>query len=219
MQTKVVLALSALLIIVGAASFYLLEYDQAFASLSTKDKVCASLFQSVTTRTAGFNSCNIAGLSSASVFIMIIFMFIGGSPGSTAGGVKTTTVAVLWAILTSGFRRREDIECYGRKIPYEVIQKAISVFVMSLLVVIVFLIMMLMAEKKFFVDILFETVSAFGTVGLSTGITPELSERGKLIITLLMFIGRLGPLTIGFAFMKYRKPVRYEYAEERLMIG
>jgi len=184
-----------------------------------KDKILNSLFQSITARTAGFNTCNLSALSSASLLLMMILMFIGGSPGSTAGGIKTTTAVVLWSAVSGGFKQRENTELYKRTIPTDVIQKAISVFIVSLLVILVFCLFLLYFEKKFFLDVLFETVSAFGTVGLSRGITSQLSDKSKVLITLLMFIGRLGPLTIGYAFTKYKKPARYSYAEERVMIG
>ena len=184
-----------------------------------KDKILVSFFQSVTSRTAGFNTCDIAGLSAASLFMITILMFIGGSPGSTAGGIKTTTVAVLWAAVISSFRQKEESELYKRTIPLEVVRKAVSVFLISLLIVVAFFLLLLYIEPERFKALLFETVSAFGTVGLSTGLTSLFSQKGKIVVTLLMFIGRMGPLTITYAFMRFRKPSRYAYAEERVMIG
>lgn len=218
-QTKVVLVTSFLLIVGGALAFYAIENNNTFSSLGTKEKVLSSLFQSITARTAGFNTCDFSKLSSATLLLMILLMFIGGSPGSTAGGIKTTTVSILWAMLISGFKRKENVELCKRTIPYDVIQKAISVFVASFTIVTIFALLLLYIEKKVFHDILFETMSAFGTVGLSTGATSQLSGKGKVIITLLMFIGRLGPLTIGYAFTRFGKPARYIYAEERPMVG
>jgi trk system potassium uptake protein TrkH len=151
--------------------------------------------------------------------VAIVLMFIGASPGSTGGGIKTTTVAVLWSAVVSGLRRRVDTEIYRRTIPTEVLQKAVSVLVISLIVVLVFGLVLLYYEEAPFRSILFETVSAFGTVGLSTGITPQLSQAGKIAVTLLMFTGRLGPLTIAYAFLRQRRPAPYRYAEERVMIG
>lgn len=219
MQTKIVLVSSFLLILGGAWIFYIIENNNSLNSLSLKEKVLVSTFQSVTARTAGFNTCDFSNLSSATLLLMILLMFIGGSPGSTAGGIKTTTLSILWATLISGFKRRENIELYKRTIPYDVIQKAISVFIASFTTVTIFSLLLLYLEKKVFHDILFETMSAFGTVGLSTGATSQLSGKGKVIITLLMFIGRIGPLTIGYAFTRFGKPARYIYAEERPMVG
>ncbi len=218
-QTKIVLAVSATLTVAGAVLFYALERDSLLAGAGIKDSILVSLFQSVTTRTAGFNSCDFGSLSSAALMVVIILMFIGASPGSTGGGIKTTTVAVLWSAIASGLRKRTDAELCRRTIPNEVIQKALSVLIISLVVVLVFGLVLLYYEKQSFVSVMFETVSAFGTVGLSTGITPRLSTAGKVAVTLLMFTGRLGPLTIAYAFLRQRRPAPYRYAEERVMIG
>jgi len=218
-QTKIVLLSSFLLIILGAAAIFIFERDNSFSGLSIKAKVLASLFQSVTARTAGFNSCDIARLSLPSLFLMIGLMFIGGSPGSTAGGVKTTTFSVLWATITAELKGKSIVEMFKRTIPEDVVKKAAVIFFGSCLIVGSFAVALLFAEKKVFIDIIFETVSAFGTVGLSTGVTPALSSAGKLIIVLLMFIGRLGPLTIGYALLRRRKQPRYEYAQETVAIG
>ncbi len=218
-QTKIVLSVSFILVFAGAALFYALERNNVLAGLGLKDRILVSLFQSVTTRTAGFNSCDFGVLSSAALMLAIILMFIGASPGSTGGGIKTTTVAVLWAAITSGLRKTPDAQLYRRTVPVEVIQKASSVLVISLIVVLGYGLALLYFEPMQFRDLLFETVSAFGTVGLSTGITGRLSEEGKITITLLMFTGRLGPLTIAYAFLRSRKPAQYRYAEERVMIG
>ncbi len=218
-QTKIVLITSLILVVLGGAVLYFLEKDHAFSGLSEKNKILSSLFQSVTARTAGFNSCDIAGLSSASLFVMIGLMFIGGSPGSTAGGVKTTTLSVLWAVLISEIRGRENVEIGRRTIPPETIKKAVTMFFLSIILVGLFVSALLFMEKKMFLDTLFEAVSAFGTVGLSTGLTGVLSGNGKLVVAILMFIGRLGPLTLGYAFLKRRVVPKYEYAQESVAIG
>lgn len=218
-QTKLVLGMSIFLILLGGIFIYFVENNQAFESLSLKSKIFVSLFQSVATRTAGFNSFDIPVLSSATLLFMIVLMFIGGSPGSTAGGVKTTTIAVLWATIKSGFKQNENVELHKRTIPNEIIKKAITILASSLMIILIFAISLACLEKFKFVDILFETVSAFATVGLSTGITPHLSISGKVLLSILMFIGRLGPLTIGYAFANRTIPARYKYAEERIMIG
>jgi trk system potassium uptake protein TrkH len=218
-QTKTVLAVSAILTIGGAVLFYAIERGGTLAPLTLKDRLLVSIFQSVTARTAGFNTCDFGVLSSAALMVIIILMFIGASPGSTGGGIKTTTVAALWAALASGLRKRPDAQLYRRTIPMEVVQKALGVLIISLIVVLGFGLVMLYFEKLPFANVMFETVSAFGTVGLSTGITPQLSTAGRITITLLMFTGRLGPLTIAYAFLRQRKPAQYRYAEERVMIG
>ncbi len=218
-QTKVVLGMSLFLIIFGAVAIYAMEQGRSLSSLSSEGKMLIPFFQSVTTRTAGFNTCDISRLSVSTLFCMIIFMFIGGSPGSTAGGVKTTTISVLWFTIKSGLRQKENVESFKCTIPYEIIQKSVTVLAYSLFIIVMFALVLMHIEQKGFLDVLFETVSAFGTVGLSTGITPQLSAEGKLLISLLMFIGRLGPLTIAYAFIRDKKPARYKYAEESVMIG
>lgn len=219
LQTKIVLLSSILLILLGGVFFYLLERDNSLVFMDTKSKIVASFFQSVTSRTAGFNTIDISKLSSASLFLMIIFMFIGGSPGSTAGGVKTTTISILWAVITCGMKRKENVEMFKRTVPVEVIKKAVTILVISFLLLFIFVVFLLHTERKEALQVIFETASAFGTVGLSAGITPELSPTGKMAVTLLMFIGRIGPLTVAYGFLNQRKSANYLYAEENVSIG
>ena len=220
-QSRLALGWTGGLILGGTGLIYLIERGRILAGMSYDHALLVSLFQSISTRTAGFNSCDIGALQPVTLFIFIILMFVGACPGGTGGGIKTTTPAVLWAVIRAGFNRRREIELYRRTIPMEVIQKATMVFCSSLLFICVALGLMLVFEpQKDFIDLFFETVSAVGTVGLSTGITGTLSTGGRVIITLLMFIGRLGPLTIGFAFMLRKShPPKYRYSEERIMIG
>ena len=150
---------------------------------------------------------------------MIILMFIGASPGSTGGGLKTTTTAVLWASMLNGFSETRQVEVFRRTIPSESIQKAPTVLLFYIVIVLAFIMALLAVEKRTMMDIAFEAVSAIGTVGLSTGLTPELSRTGKLLVIALMFIGRLGPLSIGYALLRHRRSSNYSYAEERVMIG
>lgn len=219
-QSRLALGWTAGLILAGTGLFYWIEQHRILTGIRTDHALLVSLFQSITTRTAGFNSCEIGALQPATLFLFIILMFIGACPGGTAGGIKLTTPAVLWAVIRAGFNHRAEPELYRRTIPVEVIQKAVMVLCSSLLFVCGATILLAVFEQKDFMDVFFETVSAFGTVGLSTGLTPELTLPGRILITLLMFIGRLGPLTIGFAFMlRIVKPAKYSYAEERIMIG
>lgn len=219
-QSRLALSWTAGLILAGTALVYGLERSHLLAGVRYDHALLISLFQSVTTRTAGFNSCEIGLLQPATLFVFIILMFIGACPGGTAGGIKLTTPAVLWAVIRAGFKHRDEPELYRRTIPVETVQKAVMVLCSSLLLVCGATVLLLVFEQKNFLDVCFETVSAFGTAGLSTGLTPELSLPGRVLITLLMFIGRLGPLTIGFAFMlQAAKPAKYSYAEERIMIG
>ncbi len=219
-QTKIVFTVTALLILAGWGLIWLSERNGALALLPWRGRLWVSLFQSITTRTAGFNTCDIAALTSGTLLLMIVLMFIGASPGSTGGGIKTTTVAVLWASIISGLRERPHVQLWKRTLTMETLQKAVTVFFFSIMLVLGFAMVLIYVERKPFLDIMFETVSAFGTVGLSTGVTPTLSMQGKLIVTALMFIGRVGPLTLAYAFAtRRRQAARYTYAEERVMIG
>lgn len=219
-QTKIVLTVTVLLILGGGILIGLSERKGVLASLPLRGKLWVSLFQSVTTRTAGFNTCDIAALAPGTLLVMIILMFIGASPGSTGGGIKTTTAAVLWASVISGLQERPHVQLWKRTISLGTLQKAMTVFLLSIIVVLGGTLALLAAENKPFLDIAFETVSAFATVGLSTGVTPALSAAGKLVVTALMLAGRLGPLTLAYAFAARRRAGgHYAYAEERVMIG
>ena len=218
-QSRIVLSTTVILIVGGALGVYFFERNRLFGPLSSGEALLASLFQSVTARTAGFNTCDTAGLSSATLLLTIVLMFIGGSPGSTAGGIKTTTIAVLGASVLSGLKHKENAELYRRTIPAQVVRKAVTVLCLAMTIVLGFALALAHVEQKEFLSVLFETVSAFATVGLSTGITDELTVPSRLIITVLMFVGRLGPLTIAYAFARGSLPARYEYPEERVMIG
>jgi len=218
-HTKLVLTMTIALIILGTIFIYFAENSMILKDMATKDKLLISFFQSVSTRTAGFNSVDIGMLSNASIFIMIILMFIGASSGSTAGGIKITTFWVILKSFTNNLQNKDKMNAFKRKIPDEIVGKAIAIFVLSLGLVIVFMYLVSIFEALPFRDLIFEVVSAFGTVGLSTGITAQLHAPGKLLITILMFLGRLGPLTIVLAFSGYKRKIDYTYAEERIMVG
>ncbi len=217
-QSRIVLKVTFILVLGGAGLIYAMETGHLFRDAALNSKVLMSFFQSITTRTAGFNTCDIARLSSSTLLLMILLMFIGASPGSTGGGIKTTTVSVLWATVVSAMRQKEHVEIGRRTIPYDIIQKAVTVLIFSLILIGLFTVALLYVEQKPFLDVVFESVSAFATVGLSTGITPALTVPGKVFIMLLMFIGRIGPLTVAYAFARYRA-ANYVYAEERVLIG
>lgn len=220
LHTKSVLTVTAILIISSAFLFYFLEGKGALLGLSPKAKVCSAYFLSITPRTAGFNSLPTEALSSASLFLIICLMFIGGAPGSTAGGIKVSTLAVLFAVVSSNIKGRDEIELCKRTIPKEVGQKALAIITLSFLTILsgTFL-LLLLKEAGSFLEILFEVTSAFGTVGLSAGLTPKLSFLGKIIIIALMFVGRLGPLTLALAVGEKRVRAPYKFPEERVVIG
>ncbi|MBS4537991.1 TrkH family potassium uptake protein [Clostridium sp. D2Q-11] len=227
LHTKVVLVMSIGLLVLGFLVFLIVEYNnpQTIGNLSFGSKLIASFFQSVVPRTAGFNSVSMAGTTNATAFLIIILMFIGGSPGSTAGGIKTTTMGVILLAVVAVVRGETDVEIFGRRIPNEIIFRALAVLGIGLLIVIIVTMTLSLTENNLedysFLDITFETVSAFGTVGLSRGLTPYLSDIGRIIITITMFIGRLGPLTMAFAFAKKRREKKglYRYPEERITVG
>ena len=219
LHTKLVLSMTAILLIVGTICIFFAENNVNFTDMALKDKILISFFQSASARTAGFNSVDIAGMTNASIFSIIILMFIGASAGSTGGGIKTTTFWVLLKSFSSSMQNKEDINAFKRKIPEKIVGKAIAIFILSLGFVILFMYLLSVFEALSFKDLIFEVVSAFGTVGLSTGITAQFHNAGKLLITCLMFLGRLGPLTIVLAFSGYKRKINYTYAQEKIMVG
>jgi len=219
MQTKVVLATSAALVGVGAVVFYAVERGGALGGMTAGQKALACAFQSVTARTAGFNTVDISQVGSAGLLLMICLMFIGASPGSTGGGVKTTTFAILLQAMRATFRRRPQVDFFQRAVPMEVVRRAVALIVLSALLVLATMVVLMSVEGQPFRVVAFETVSAFGTVGLSAGATPLLTDPGRLIITALMFVGRLGPLTLALSLLGELRPARFQYAEERIMVG
>ncbi|MEG5063529.1 TrkH family potassium uptake protein [Microcoleus sp. B3-A4] len=219
---KVVTTTTAVLLILGTLAFLVLEYDNpdTFGSLTFPQKLMAAWFQSVTPRTAGFNTISIGQMTEASLFLTIALMFIGASPGSTGGGIKTTTFRILFCCTTAVIEGQEDVECYQRQIPPPMILKTISVVFGSLLVAFTSAILIELTNPQVeFIAALYEAVSAFGTVGLSTGITPTLSPIGKLILIATMYIGRVGVLLLISAGFGDPKPRSFKYAEESLLVG
>lgn len=218
-QTQIALRMTLALILGGALVIGGMEWSGAFAGRPPGERALLALFQSITTRTAGFNTIDIAALGPASLLVMMALMFIGACPGSTGGGIKTTTLAVVLAAARRGLQRRNEVEMCRRTVPGETIQKAIAVVVLSSAAVFAVGLALLATERLPFEKVLFETISAFGTVGLSAGITGSLTVGGKAWVSLLMLIGRLGPLTVAFAFLRPGKTVNYRHAEESIMIG
>lgn len=223
-HTKLVLLITSILLVLGSMLIFITEYNNpdTIGSLSVGGKVIASIFQSVTTRTAGFNSVDMAGLRSSTTLLMIVLMFIGGSPGSTAGGVKTTTFGVIILAIRAVLKGDKDVEVYSRRISNELIYKALAVIGIGIFVVIIVTMILTITEADHdFLDLFFESASAFGTAGLTRNITPNLSGIGKIIIALTMFVGRLGPMTMAFALTKKEKRNNgyYKYPEGKILIG
>jgi len=222
LHSKLVIITTLILIFGGAFIIYFFEWNNAetIQNMNLPTQVLAVLFQSVTTRTAGFNTINIGAMTHASLFFMIILMFIGASPGSTGGGIKTSTIALIFASVRSTIKGENDAVLFERRIDEKMVKEALAVFVIHFLLVSTFAMVLTVTDNdKDFISLLFETVSALGTVGLSTGITGALSTLGKWTIIIAMLFGRLGPLTIAFALANKRVKIQYKYPEEKVIIG
>lgn len=218
LHTKLALLTTGVLLADGTVLFLVLESRHTLAGFSWPVKVLASFFQSVTPRTAGFNTVDIGALAPVTQLWLCFLMFIGASPGSTGGGIKTTTFTLLVLTLWSLVAGREATEVFGRRVPLGQVLKAVGICLLALGWLGFVLLVLLAVEGKDFLRLLFEAVSAFGTVGLSTGITPALTPVGRIAIILTMFIGRLGPLTIAYALAQQRR-VTFRYPEENIMVG
>lgn len=215
MQSKVVLVVTIILIVFPTIYFYFGE----FAGFSFEERIWSSLFQAVTPRTAGFNTADLTVISEVGIMILIILMLIGGSPGSTAGGMKTTTIAVLFTTAFSVFKRRNESHFFGRRIADEAIKNAVAIFMMYIALFLGGGMIISYIEEVPFLTALFETASAIGTVGLSLGITPDLGLVSKTILIGLMFLGRVGGLTLIFAAFSDKHANVSKYPEEKITVG
>ena len=222
LHTKIVLQVSAALILIGAVVIFLMEFTnpKTLGPLPIGTKVLAAFFQSVSPRTAGFNTINLAGMYDTTLLSMIVLMFIGASPGSTGGGIKTTTFIAMVLSVLSTYRSDPHVVLGGRTLPKDVIQKAWAITTSAAVLVFLIVSILSLTEKTDLLTVLFEVTSAFGTVGLSLGITPNLTDVGKMAIILTMFIGRVGPLTLAFVLsQKKDKKAHIKYPDEKIMIG
>lgn len=220
LHTKTVLTVTALITVISTVLFYIFERHATNEGLGVTGSILASLFDNVTARTAGFNTVDTASLSPASKALTIILMFIGGSPGSTAGGIKTTTVAVIAVSTFNGIRRRESKGLFGRRFEKDAIYKASSVVFTNLMLALFGLIAILAIQPSLELsDTMFEVISAIGTVGMSTGITRDLLPVSRIIITFLMFCGRVGSVSFALALMEKRSVAPVMNPQERITIG
>jgi trk system potassium uptake protein TrkH len=223
LQTRVVLLVSVILVLGGAVFLYFFENGQLMKDFSLKEKLLGSLFQSVTARTAGFNTLPIGLLSVPSLLVLIFLMFIGASPGSTGGGIKTCTFAVLLAMGFSFLKNNKRVRLFDRSIPRQVIRESFVIVILSAVWIFIFTVLISVFSgdmgKNGFLGYLFEVVSAFGTVGLSTGVTPQLNPASKICIILTMFAGRIGPLTLALAIAFRERQDKFIYPEETIMVG
>jgi potassium uptake TrkH family protein len=219
LHSKLVLTTTVALLVVGTIAFLGLEWDGILAGKPLGDKVMTSYFASVTARTAGFNTVRTSALALPTLFLLAAMMFIGGSPGGTAGGVKTSTFALVLMSIRSMIGRVGRVELFGRRVPRWIVAEALLVVSMGILVVSAGIFVLLIVEDLSMSDVLFEVTSAFGTVGLSTGITATLSPVGKIVLMIIMLTGRIGPLTLALALGQRPEPPDYDYPEERVVIG
>ena len=222
LETKIVVATTLALLAVGTVAIGIFDWSNpdTLGALPVEQRALNALFESVTLRTAGFSALDTAALTEASLLVVMGLMFIGGASGSTAGGIKVNTFSILLVAIVSTARGRPSAEAFGRRIPHILIYRALSVALLSIAVLfLVALGLELTAPTHSVVQVLFEAVSALGTVGASTGITPELPDASRVILIVAMFIGRLGPLTLVLALTARTRPIAYRPAVETLRIG
>jgi trk system potassium uptake protein TrkH len=219
-HTRLVLTTTAVLIAVGTMAFFYFDYEASLGGLPIGKKLLGAFFQSVTARTAGFDTVPMSAVAPVTASVLMVLMFIGGSPGGTAGGIKTTTIAILALTFRSLSRGRRDVEVFSRRVPDETLLKAIAVTLLGgALLAVCFMLLLVVQPGQNYLDVMFEAVSAFGTVGLSRGVTAALTPPGRLLIILLMFVGRTGPLTLAFAVGKSATRTYYRYPESRILVG
>lgn len=221
LHTKLVLSTSFGLIALGAVVIFIFEFTnpRTFGALNGLGKTYAALFQSVTPRSGGVSTIDIGAMRQASQFFIVLLMFIGASPGSTGGGIKTTTFATLVGALIAMIRGREDVVFFGYRLAKERVYKAITLTLLALIFVTGVTMFLSTTEDAHFLKIMFEATSAFTTTGLSMGLTPDLSPVGKLVIIATMFIGRLGPITLAYALNPKQEKPLFQYPEGKIMIG
>jgi len=222
LHSKLTLLMTLVLLLSGYVIVMGLEFNnpETMGDLSIGGKFLSGFFHSVTPRTAGFNTLPMDKLMMGTIVMTMLFMFIGAGSAGTAGGVKVTTVGVIIASIVSTLKGREDAEAFKRKLPRGLVNKAIAILTIAILWIITVTLILSITEDQKFVNILFEVISAFGTVGLSLGITTQLSTIGKLVITITMFVGRIGPLTLFMALAQRRQVASViQYPDEEIMIG
>ena len=226
-HTRIVLISTTILISSGAILFYLFERNHILQGMPFLTQVLASMFQSVTPRTAGFNTVDIGSVTNETILLLLLLMFIGASPGSTGGGVKTTSAALLVMLMWNRLKGSVEVNIFNRTIPREIVSRTISIiFASGFSVAIIWSVLLVsgagmnpLESRHLFVEYLFDTVSAFGTVGLSMGVTPKLNDLQKYALILMMFAGRVGPLTLAFSLSREAGKKSLIYAEESVMVG
>lgn len=221
-HSKIVILITVVLLIGGTILMYLFEMNnpETIGHMGFGDKLLNSYFASASPRTAGFNSVSTDGMTNSGKFLTIILMFIGGSPGSTAGGLKTATFGIVILTVISVIRGREDTQVFGRRFSKELVYKSFALLIIGMALVIgVSMLLSITDPNESFINILYEATSAFGTVGLTTGVTQRLSTAGKIIIMITMYCGRVGPMTVALAFLRNKKKQTHKYPEGKILIG
>ncbi|MFA5840028.1 MAG: TrkH family potassium uptake protein [Candidatus Margulisiibacteriota bacterium] len=219
LHSKVVISTTLLLLLVGTIAYFCVEYNNTLAPYALHDKVLVSYFQAVTPRTAGFNTVDFGKILPATSILMMLLMFIGASPGGTGGGVKTTTFALIFSTIWATMRNSRDTILFNRRIPAENVRRAFTIAAISAVVIAIPTFILTETEKVGVLPVAFEVFSAFGTVGLSMNLTPLLSSAGKIVIMLVMFIGRVGPLTLLISLITSQRESRVEPPKEGISIG
>ena len=221
LTSKVAIIISVILTFGGMILFFILEYSNpaTLGDLNFIQKILASYFQSVTLRTAGFNTIPLGELRNSTIFMCCILMFIGASPGSTGGGIKTTTFGVILFYVIGIVKKKENVEIFNRRLDWEIMNRALAILVLALTYVSAVIMLMLIAESFSPEEIVFEVISAFGTVGLTLGITPDLTTFSKLLLIFTMFVGRVGPMTFALAIGETKKKALSKYPKENILVG
>ena len=223
LHTKLVLTITTLLIVLGAILFYIFESGNSatMGTLNLAGKINASIFQSVTPRTAGYNTVDLNGMNDISKLLTIIFMFIGAAPGSTAGGIKVTTFGIILFAILSQLKGSEETVIFKRQVSFTIVGKALAIIGLSASLVLVFTTIIMSIENKPMINVLYEVTSAFGTVGLSTGLTPDLHIVSKLLLIIMMFLGRVGPVTFALALTakSHKNNADIIYPEGKVIVG
>jgi len=220
-HSKITIVTTLLLILFGTIGVFFLEFSnpQTLGPMPVGHKILAAYFQAVTPRTAGFNTINISAMFAPTLILTMILMFIGASPGGTGGGIKTTTFAVLIGTIRATLKGLKDTVMFKRRIPHETVRRAFTITTLSVFIVVIAILLLNYFDKFSLIESAFEVFSAFGTVGLSMGITPKLSSIGKIIIIVVMFIGRVGPLGLALTLLIKQKEPKIEYPKESISIG
>ena len=221
LDSKLVVLTTAALLVLGTLGVLLAERNNVatLGDMPLDQRLLNAFFTGVTPRTAGFNSVDTSAMTENGLFVLIALMFVGGAAGSTAGGIKVQTFSLLFFAIVSTVRGRGEVECFGRRVPTPYLMRAIAVALLALALVFTVAFALTLTEQRRFLDLLFEAFSAFGTVGMSTGLTPDLTSVGRVIVGLTMFAGRLGPLTLVLALTARERQAAYRWPEEGVKIG